>query len=188
MVTVLRVDEVVVVALTDAIVDELDDVEEVVEVIEVDEVVSDEKGELLVVDGTEELDEDVLEAAAEFEEEVLEGADESDEELTKLLVLTTDETVELEEIELLVLVLEVPHEEVHADAVPTSITSCHPPLDQNVRIEAEDPVLVGVNVIVIVVLPAAGIVAPLAGNPVAVNALPTTTGFVVVVTLIYGEL
>ncbi len=130
----------------------------------------------------------MLEAAAESEEEVLEGADEPDEELTELLVLLADETVELEEIELLILELETLHEEVHADAVPTSIISCHPPLDQNVRIDAEDPVLVGVKVIVIVVLPAAGIVAPLAGNPVAVNALPTTTGLAVVVTFIYGVL
>jgi hypothetical protein len=93
---------------------------------------------------------------------------------------------ELEEItELLVLDM-VEHDVVHADAVPTSITSCHPPLDQKVSIEVEDPVVVGVKVRVIVVLPAATIVAPFVGKPVAVNAPPTTTGFPDVVTFVYG--
>jgi hypothetical protein len=78
------------------------------------------------------------------------------------------------------------HDVVHADAVPTSITSCHPPLDQKVSIEVEDPVVVGVKVRVIVVLPAATIVAPFVGKPVAVNAPPTTTGFPDVVTFVYG--
>ena len=83
-------------------------------------------------------------------------------------------------------VLPCEHDVVHADAVPTSITSCHPPLDQKVSIEVEDPVVVGVKVRVIVVLPAATIVAPFVGKPVAVNAPPTTTGFPDVVTFVYG--
>jgi hypothetical protein len=70
------------------------------------------------------------------------------------------------------------------DAVPTSITSCHPPLDQKVKIEAADPDVNGEKVSGIEMLPAAAIVTPLAGNPVAVKAPPTTTGLVVVVTFV----
>ena len=73
-------------------------------------------------------------------------------------------------------------EVVHADAVPTNITSCQPPLDQKVRIDAEDPVVEGVKVSGMVMLLPAASVAPLRGNPVAVKALPTTTGFPEVVT------
>jgi hypothetical protein len=118
----------------------------------------------LIVEGP--VDEDV-------EDEVVEDEVVEDEvvEITELLVLDT-----------------VEHDVVHADAVPTSITSCHPPSDQNVRIDVVDPVVVGVKVSVIVVLPAAAIVAPFAGKPVAVNALPTTTGLEVVVTFVYGAL
>jgi len=123
---------------------------------------------------------EVLDGAAELVEEI-----ELEELIELLVVLPAAEEVE-EIVELLE--LETEHDVVHADAVPTNITSCHPPFDQKVSMEAEDPVVVGVKVSVIVVLPAAGIVAPCAGNPVAVNALPTTTGLAVVVTLMYGAL
>ena len=110
------------------------------------------------------------------------------EETTELLVLVTDEELdeELETIELLVALDRVEHDTVHADAVPTNMTSCQPPFDQKVSIEEEDPATVGEKVSEIVVLPAAGIVAPLAGNPVAVNALPTTTGLPEVETFWYA--
>ena len=122
---------------------------------------------------------------------VLVTDEELDEELetTELLVvLVTEEELdeELETIELLVALDRVEHDTVHADAVPTNMTSCQPPFDQKVSIEEEDPATVGEKVSEIVVLPAAGIVAPLAGNPVAVNALPTTTGLPEVETFWYA--
>jgi hypothetical protein len=57
------------------------------------------------------------------------------------------------------------------------MTSCQPPagpFDQNVKIEAEDPITEGLKVSGTVILPPAAIVAPTAGNPVAVKAPPTT--------------
>lgn len=106
---------------------------------------------------------------------------------------TVDERVEdvvdeeLEETtELLVVLDRVEHDTVHADAVPTNMTSCQPPLDQKVSIEEEDPATVGLKVSEILMLPADAIVAPLTGNPVAVNALPTATGLPAVVTFWYA--
>jgi hypothetical protein len=116
-------------------------------------------------------------------------------ELVEILELVeTLELVEILELELVVVndeededdVVEVEHDTVHADALPTSMTSCQPPFDQKVRIEAEDPVTEGLNVSGIVMLPPAAMVAPLAGKLVAVKALPTTVELPEVVTFWYG--
>jgi len=66
------------------------------------------------------------------------------------------------------------------------MTSCQPPVDQKVSIEAEVPVTVGVKVSEIEVLPPAASVAPLTGNPVARKAPPTTTELPEVDTFWYG--
>jgi hypothetical protein len=147
-----------------------------------------ETTELLVLVTDEELDEELetteLLVMLVTEEEL----DEELETIELLVVLVTEEELdeELETIELLVVLDRVEHDTVHADAVPTNMTSCQPPFDQKVSIEEEDPATVGEKVSEIVVLPAAGIVAPLAGNPVAVNALPTTTGLPEVETFWYA--
>lgn len=58
--------------------------------------------------------------------------------------------------------------------LPTNITSCQPPLNQKVSIEAEVPVTVGMKVSEIVTLTPAASVAPLSGNPVPRKAPPIT--------------
>jgi hypothetical protein len=66
------------------------------------------------------------------------------------------------------------------------MTSCDPPLDQKVSIEAEDPAKLGLKVSEIVILPPDAIVAPLLGNQVAAKALSIGTGYSVVETFLYS--
>ena len=83
----------------------------------------------------------------------------------------------LETLELVLVNECVEHEALHCEAIPTIMTSCQPavaPFDQNVKIEAEEPIILGMKVIGIAIISPAAIVAPSAGKPVAVKAPPMT--------------
>lgn len=155
--------------------------EGVEEITELDELERTDVEETIVDEGddTTELGVRVeLDAAADADDET----DELDDDSTELDDENIEDVATDEDVELCM----VEHKVVHADAVPTSITSCQPPFDQKVSMEAADPVTEGVNVRVIVMLPLDAIDAPTEGNPVAVNALPTTTGFAEVEMFWYG--
>ena len=180
-VTKVDCEDVVVAVFVDGPVAE--DVEEVFDEEEVDDEVVEEDKEVEddvdeEVEDEDDLDEEVEDDADEDVEDE-EKEDDFDEEVKDELVEldevinVEDESVEDEDVDG---ELEVEHDTVHADAVPTNITSCQPPLDQKVIIVAEDPVSVGVKVREIKTLCAAAIVAPLTGNPVAVKPLPRITG------------
>lgn len=172
--------------------DELDDDSTELDDENIEDVATDEDCELDVRDDVESTaDEDdgsELEATIEDEDsselDVDNTTDEDDD--SELDATADDESIMEEDVDNTVELCMVEHKVVHADAVPTSITSCQPPFDQKVSMEAADPVTEGVNVRVIVMLPLDAIDAPTEGNPVAVNALPTTTGFAEVEMFWYG--
>jgi hypothetical protein len=196
----LDVSEIVVEDVLDAAADE-DEVSSELDVSEIAvedvlDTAADEDEDSSELDVSEIVVEDVLDSAADEDEDiseldvseiavedVLDAAADEDVDTTVLDTVIDDED-ESEEVEDTSVEL-VEQETVHADAVPTNITSCQPPFDQKVSIEEEVPVTVGVKVREIVMLPPAAIVAPFAGNPVAVKALPTTTGVAEVDTFWY---